>query len=50
MLVITANRLGERYIPIDKFDDALCSLNFNRRIRGEELSIENFVNLANNIV
>lgn len=47
--IITANQLEERLIPIDKFDKAICSLNFDTKIRGEELSIEDFINLANKI-
>lgn len=47
--IIIANHSGERYIPIDKFDSAIRSLNFSEKIRGEELSIEDFINLANNV-
>lgn len=47
--IIIANQSGGRYIPIDKFDSAIRSLNFSEKIRGEELSIEDFINLANNV-
>ncbi len=48
--IIIANQIRDRYIPIDKFDNAIQSLNFDAKIRGEELSLEDFINLANNIV
>lgn len=48
--IINANQVGGKYIPLDKFDNALRSLNFNTKIRGEELSIEDFISLVNHIV
>lgn len=48
--IIIANQSGGKYIPLDKFDNALSSLNFNAKVRGEELSIDNFINLTNKII